>query len=97
MAYEAEICVSMPRIAVNHCLYLDQPHIFINGSDEPELEILSSQIMFSIKILVNRVLPAFDLTTDVRLMRTQMKPWSEKLGREPPSATILTTYMMRNG
>ena len=85
------------RIAVNHCLFLDQPHIFTNGPDESELEILSSQILFSIKILINTLIPAFDMAIDIRLMRTQMKPWSEMLGREPPSATILTAHMVRNG
>ena len=85
------------RIALNHCLYLDQPQIFINGPEEPELEITSSQILLSIKILIDALLPALDLTADVRLMRNQLKPWSERLSREPPSATILTASMRRNG
>lgn len=79
------------QIAMHHCLYLDQPHVIEAWQDEPGIEIL-----LSIKVLMASLLSALKLPKSDDMI-SQLKPWSKKLGREPPSATILTAHMIRNG
>ena len=84
------------RIAVNHYLHLDQPHIITARQDEPELEIFLSKILFSIRILITTLMSTTDMPY-ISFLNTQMRPWSDQLGREPPSAKMLASHMIHSG
>ena len=79
------------RLALKHCIYLDQASVIgrwaIKGA---------SEIIMSIKVLVNTLMLAlvqFEEECDLRHMR----PWDRTLNCTLPSATLLEDHMINTG
>ena len=79
------------RLALKHCIYLDQASVIgrwaIKGA---------SEIIMSIKVLFNTFMLAlvgFEDEEDLRLMRL----WDRALNRTLPSATLLEDHMIKIG
>ena len=91
-----DCCQVCLPIAANHCLRLDQPRIFTNQQAEPEFESHPIKTVFPIRILICTLVSTI-VSSEARLLQSYIRPWSDKLGREPPSIMIPTTQMIENG